>query len=142
MITFRLILLRMTTFSDESCRENQNMHFMFNNLFFENQVFCDITWTNMGRAGRQATRDNISEVLPSRWGLSFAPVVTNRYMMRLLAPSTFCLSIFPQFEAACSQVSVPNFVLCGWGEIKTPCSLSWEVYQQQQVCQPVFIQGT
>jgi hypothetical protein len=32
-IISRLILLRMRNVSDKSCRENQNTHFMFSNVF-------------------------------------------------------------------------------------------------------------
>jgi hypothetical protein len=43
----RSILLRVTNVSDESCRENQNTHFMFNNFFFfENRAVYEIMWKN------------------------------------------------------------------------------------------------
>ena len=35
------ILLRMRNFSNNSCRENQNKHFMFNNVFPENRAVYD-----------------------------------------------------------------------------------------------------
>jgi len=34
MIIPRLVLLRMRKVSDKSCRENQNAHFMYNNIYF------------------------------------------------------------------------------------------------------------
>jgi len=34
MIVTRLVLLRMNNFSDKSCAENQNTHFIFNKGFF------------------------------------------------------------------------------------------------------------
>jgi len=41
----RWIPLRMRNVSDKSCRENQNTHFMFNNLFFpENRAVYEIMW--------------------------------------------------------------------------------------------------
>jgi hypothetical protein len=36
MIISPWILLRMRNYSDRSCRENQNTHFMLNNIFSEN----------------------------------------------------------------------------------------------------------
>ena len=39
----RSFLLRMRNFSYKSCRENQNRHFMFNNIFFfENRAFYEV----------------------------------------------------------------------------------------------------
>jgi hypothetical protein len=47
-----LILLRIT-FSDKSCRENKNTHFMFNNLFFsENRAIYEITWKDSAQPNR------------------------------------------------------------------------------------------
>ena len=34
LIISRSVLLRMKNFSDKSCRENRNIHFVFNNFFF------------------------------------------------------------------------------------------------------------
>jgi hypothetical protein len=58
MIISRWILLRMRNVSDKSCRENQNTHFMFNNLFPRKP--CRL-WDNVEKYGRvrQATDDNI-----------------------------------------------------------------------------------
>ena len=49
-------LHRMRNFRGESCRKNQNVHFMFNNFFSKNRAVCD-----MGKYGRarQVTDDNI-----------------------------------------------------------------------------------
>jgi len=33
--------------SDISCRQNQNTHFMFKNLFSENSAVYEIIWINM-----------------------------------------------------------------------------------------------
>jgi hypothetical protein len=41
--------------SDKSCRENQNTHFVFSNLFFfliENRAVYEIMWKNMVELGR------------------------------------------------------------------------------------------
>ena len=44
---FRWILLKMRNISDESCRKNQNTHFMFNSFFPENRAVYDIMSKNM-----------------------------------------------------------------------------------------------
>ena len=42
--------------ADKSCRESQNTHFMFNNVFFsENRVFYEIIWKNVERGRPQTT---------------------------------------------------------------------------------------
>jgi len=33
--------------SSGKCRENQDTHFMFNNVFFENRVVYEIMWKNI-----------------------------------------------------------------------------------------------
>ena len=41
------VFLRMRNVSDESCRENQNTRFVFNNFFFfENRAVYEIMWEN------------------------------------------------------------------------------------------------
>jgi hypothetical protein len=59
MIIYRLILLRRRNVSIESCRENQNAHFVFSNFFFFRKS-CRL-WDNVEKYGRarQATDDNI-----------------------------------------------------------------------------------
>jgi len=41
----------MENVSDESCRENQIPHFMFNNGFFFNCAICEIMWKNTVEPG-------------------------------------------------------------------------------------------
>jgi hypothetical protein len=48
----------MRNVSDKSCTENQNTHFVFNNLFPENRVAYDNMGKKNGRDG-QATDDNV-----------------------------------------------------------------------------------
>jgi hypothetical protein len=50
-------LLRMRNVSDKSCRENQNTHFMFRNVFWHSCHLWDST--KKYRRARQATYDNI-----------------------------------------------------------------------------------
>jgi hypothetical protein len=42
----------MRNVSDKSCRENQNRHFMFNNIFFENRAIYEIMWKNIVQTDR------------------------------------------------------------------------------------------
>jgi hypothetical protein len=51
-IISRWILLRMKDVSDKSCRENQNTHFVFSNIFFENFVVYEIMWKNLLQTDR------------------------------------------------------------------------------------------
>jgi hypothetical protein len=41
-IITHLVLLRMRNVSDKSCRQNQNTHLMFNNIFSENHFVYEI----------------------------------------------------------------------------------------------------
>ena len=63
MTISRSVLLRMRNVSDESCRENQNTHFMFNKFFFfENRAVFEINVEKYGTVG-QATEDNTAHAL-------------------------------------------------------------------------------
>jgi len=44
LITSRSVLLRIKNFSDESCRENRNTHFMFKIPLYVNRAVYDIIW--------------------------------------------------------------------------------------------------
>jgi hypothetical protein len=59
----RSFLLGMKSVSEKNCRDNQNTHFMFSNLFFspENLAVYEIMWENYCRAG-QATGDNMAHM--------------------------------------------------------------------------------
>jgi hypothetical protein len=48
----RSFLLRMRNISDKTSRENQNRHFMFNNIFFENRAIYEIKWKNIAQPDR------------------------------------------------------------------------------------------
>ena len=47
LITSRSILLIIKNASDESCRENKNTHFMFNNYFIEIRAVYEIMWKDV-----------------------------------------------------------------------------------------------
>jgi hypothetical protein len=49
----------MQNVSDQSSREIQNTHFMFNNFFFLNLAFHEVMWEKKCRAG-QATDNNMA----------------------------------------------------------------------------------
>jgi hypothetical protein len=68
MIVSCSVLLRMRSVSGRSCRENQNTHFMLNNVFLKAYHLCNNV-ENYGRA-RQATDDNIM------WSMRFACRIT------------------------------------------------------------------
>jgi hypothetical protein len=47
------LLLSMRTVSDQSCKENQNAHYVFSNsFFFLNRVVYEIMWKNIVDLGR------------------------------------------------------------------------------------------
>jgi len=47
-----MIISRSINVSDESCRENQNMHFMFNSLFFSIRDIYKIMCKNMAQSDK------------------------------------------------------------------------------------------
>jgi hypothetical protein len=53
MVISRWILIRMRNVSDYICRENQNAHFMFNNLFSENRAVYEIMYRNIVESGHR-----------------------------------------------------------------------------------------
>jgi len=57
MIIYRSVLRKTRNFSDKSCTENQNTHFMFNNFFFRKS--CRL-WDNVEKycTAGQATHDS------------------------------------------------------------------------------------
>jgi hypothetical protein len=52
VIISRSFLLKMKNVSHESCRENQNIHFVFRNFYFEKHDLYKITWKNTIELGR------------------------------------------------------------------------------------------
>ena len=79
------ILLRMRIVSDRRCRENQNSHFMFNNiLFFENGTVFEIVWKKYSRAG-QATDDNIIRPMPIAYWICNATDTHSECVILILA---------------------------------------------------------
>ena len=59
----RSVPFRMKNVPDQSCTENQNTHFKFNNFFLiENRAVYEINVEKYGRAG-QATDDNTAHAL-------------------------------------------------------------------------------
>jgi hypothetical protein len=61
MIIRRWILLRTRNVSDKSCRENQNTHFVFNNIFFfESLPVYELMWKKNIYWSRRGHNDNIT----------------------------------------------------------------------------------
>ena len=52
LITSRPILRTTKNISDKICKENQNTHFVFSNLFFENRSVYEIMWKNIVQPDR------------------------------------------------------------------------------------------
>jgi len=53
LIILSSVLLRMGNVSDKSCREDQNKHFVLNNIFSsENRAVYEIMWKNMEGSDR------------------------------------------------------------------------------------------
>ena len=81
-ITCLSVLLTMRNVSDKTRRENQNTHFVFNNLFPENLVLYDI-WKNILQSDRSQM---------TKWRLRIAcwiPKATNthsEYVIRIAFP--------------------------------------------------------
>jgi hypothetical protein len=56
IIISRSVLLRMRNILHKSCTENQNTHFMFNNIFpLEIHAIYEIMWKNIVELGRSQT---------------------------------------------------------------------------------------
>jgi hypothetical protein len=51
MIISGCVLVRMGNVSDKSCTENQNTHFVFNNVFPENRAFYKVMWKKILYSG-------------------------------------------------------------------------------------------
>jgi hypothetical protein len=86
MITSRRILLRMRNVSDKSCREKQNTHFMFNNIFFfKNRAVYEIMRKIRSSQTAHRWQYNMAHALciPDNWG-------NNRHTLRIF--NTYCFS--------------------------------------------------
>jgi hypothetical protein len=82
LIKSRSFLLRMRNVSDESCRENQNTHFVFSDFFYENRGVYEIMWNNLVERGRPQM--TIRRMRIACW----IPKATNTHRMC----NTHCLS--------------------------------------------------
>jgi hypothetical protein len=63
LLTSHSFLLKMRNVSNKSCTENQNTHFVFNNIFPENRAVYEITWKNMVQPDGLATDDNMTHCM-------------------------------------------------------------------------------
>ena len=55
LIISRSTVRRMRSILEKSCRENQNMHCMFNDFIFENRAVYEIMWKNIVKPDRPQT---------------------------------------------------------------------------------------
>jgi len=93
MIASRLILLRMRNVSNKSCRENQNTHFVFNQVFFpENRIFYEIMRKKYGRF-RQATDDTIIRRMRFACRITTATDTHSEYVIILLHGNNGCANV-------------------------------------------------
>jgi len=85
MVISRLVLI-MRGVSDESCRENQNTHLMFNNffLFFKNHAVYEITWKNIVQPERSQMK--IWRMRMASW----IPGATDTCTLRCLHQECYC----------------------------------------------------
>jgi hypothetical protein len=84
MIASRWILLRMSNFPDESCRENQNTRYMFNNTFSRKLWHLWDTVEKYCRAG-QATDDIIRPMCFACW-ISRITHIHSEYVILIAFP--------------------------------------------------------
>ena len=87
LILFRWILLKIINFWHRSCRQCQNTHFTFSNLFFssENHAACELVCKNYGTAG-QTTDGNILRRVCFAWWIFKATDTHWEYVMLLAFP--------------------------------------------------------
>ena len=127
LIVSRSVLLRMRNVSDKSCRENQNTHFVYSNIFFFFRKSCRL-WNKVliySRAGQFAD-DNII------WGMRFACRINkariqahNQNMQkRLFSHCNNCYANAAQCYFICT-LSVSLYRVCRGGMYQTSaeCSL-------------------
>jgi len=74
----RRILIRMRNVSDNSCRENLNTYFVFNNFFYENRAVDEIMWKSMVELG--SPHVTIWRMRISCW----APKATNTHLQYVI----------------------------------------------------------
>ena len=96
------VLLRMKNVSDRLCRENENTHLIFSNLFFS--ISCRL-WGHVGKYSRavQARDDNMAHAnfTFGNYGCKHTLTVCNTYMVFFCnssctnAPQWYVISTFP-----------------------------------------------
>jgi hypothetical protein len=143
MIISGWILPRMINISDKSCRENHNIHFMFNN-FFVFRKSC-LLWSNVVKYGRarQAVDDNITRRTRMACWITKATDMHSEYAIVVSFPlqqwlhervSMLRHSTLPVFFSNYSRscVCTSDFLATDlWAFIPAPCFLpvlSWINY--------------
>ena len=82
MIISRSVLLRMRNVWDKNCIENQNTHFMFNNIFFSRKSFR--LWDNVQNG--QATDDSKIWRMRIAWWITKAKETHSEYVIIVAFP--------------------------------------------------------
>ena len=95
MITCPFILPRIRNISDKSCRENQNSHSTFSNIFFpESRAFCEIMWKNVVQPDRP--RITIRHMRFASW-ITKATDTHSEYVILIALPRNSNYVNMPQF---------------------------------------------
>ena len=105
------VLLRMINVSDKSCRENQNIHFVFSNVF--SKIVSFMGYVEKYRTARQTTDDN------TLWRMGFAcwiPKATNTHSQYVL------LITFPLQQLLCERVSLLRYTYFACPVMRLPRS--------------------
>jgi hypothetical protein len=91
MIIFRRILHLIKNVSDKNCRENQNTHFIFNNISFFFRKSCRM-WDNMEKYGRAGeTTDDIQVLHGACAFASWLIDIYSEYVIFIVSPRRQCL---------------------------------------------------
>jgi hypothetical protein len=77
VIISRWILLRMRTISDQSCRENQNTYFVFDNFLSENRALYEIMWKKYVWARKATNNTAHAIIMPDNNGYRHTLIIYN-----------------------------------------------------------------
>jgi hypothetical protein len=105
MITSRSVLLRMRNVWDKSCREIQNIRFVFNHFAF-NRAIHEITWKNIAEEGRPQM--TTWRMCIACWILKATTHTQNIYYLLLLYCNNACMNA-PQYVVSLRTLSVLFF---------------------------------
>ena len=87
MIISHSVLIKMRNVSDKHCREYQDIHFMFNNFFF--QKSCHLQDVKKYGTAKQATDDNIIWSMCFAFWINTATDMHSEYVILLILHSNY-----------------------------------------------------